>query len=140
MINDIIFDNIINTLANLSVSEENWFFVFLNKKDILEGIEDLAQEKLFYDSYDVILCFAKKNNFSSLLNASFAMGAIIKTVNDASKNARFNMKCSDIINDERYKKIKEYLGVKEGYACFGSLSIVDGEIIKNENNNISVVF
>lgn len=120
-----IIDKLIESFNDVSgAKNESWFLVFIYRKSIIKEIAALSgDENIFKGANTVIIVFSKKGGVTNLIDTSFAIKNMIDVANDNGLDAYFDIGIASVFNDPEFEKLGEVCGVKEGYACVGSVSV-----------------
>lgn len=112
------------TLAASARNEQAWFFVIIQRKDILDQMAELTGRKNpFYQAPTLIAAFAKKEAIAPETDTALAMANMMYAALADGLGSCFIYCVKDLFNNPRYSQLAGVCGVPEGYACIGSLAI-----------------
>ena len=127
---------IIQKAARLSASamnEQPWFFVIIENQEIIHEIESLQEPAgNCYGAPSLIVAFAKKDAIAPLMDTTLAMANMIYAAEAIGLSSCIIYFVKNIFNNPSYAKLREAVGVPEGYVCIGSMVVGHGLEEKTE--------
>ncbi len=108
-----------------------YHFVFFRNRDLLNEIEAFAgEEKCHLDAPLVILAFADGSTAYTSEDTLKAAGSLQRYMQENGMQYFFSFRLNDTLNQYRYRKIMEMMGVPEGYLL--QFTIAAGHFISQE--------
>ncbi len=108
-----------------------YHFVFFRNRDLLNEIEAFAgEEKCHLDAPLVILAFADGSTAYASEDTLKAAGSLQRYMQENGMEYFFSFRLNDTLNQYRYRKIMEMMGVPEGYLL--QFTIAAGHFISQE--------
>ena len=128
-------------LSASAMNEQAWFFAVIQREDIIEQLEELADsEGAFYGAMTVIVLFGKEDAIAPETDTILAAADMMHAAVAVNLGTCFIYLAKKLFNDPRYSQLKAACGVPEGYTCYGSLAvgIPDQEIPKPSKRRYDV--
>ena len=128
-------------LAASAMNEQAWFFAVIQREDVIEQLEELADsEGAFYGAKTVIVLFGQDDAISPETDTILAASNMMNAAVAVNLGTCFIYLAKKLFNDPRYSQLKAACGVPEGYTCYGSLAvgIPDQEIPKPSKRRYDV--
>lgn len=112
------------TLAASARNEQAWFFVVIQKPDVLQQLAELSgRDNPFYSAPTLVVAFAKQEAIASVVDTAFAMSNMMNAAVADGLGTCYIYCMKELFNDLRYAELKTVCGVPEGYDCIGSLAV-----------------
>lgn len=113
-------------LAASAMNEQAWYFVVIQKEDILKEIALLAtgsEEDPYYNAPTVIVAFAKEDAIAPVEDCVLAISNMMYAAVLNDLGTCWVHATKDVFNNPKYGALKNACGVPEGYTCIGSLAV-----------------
>lgn len=113
-------------LAASAMNEQAWFFVIIQKEEVLQEIAVLAtgiEEAPFYNAPTLVVAFAKEDAIAPVEDCVLAMSNMMYAAVLNDLGTCWIHATKDVFNNPKYAALKNACGVPEGYTCIGSLAI-----------------
>lgn len=111
-------------MAPSAMNEQPWFFVFVQNKDYISEIEALGNAQgCCYGAPTLCIAFADKKAIAPVTDTVFAMANIMYASTAMNLGTCYINTIKNVMNHPSYAKLKEALGVPEGFVCVGALAI-----------------
>lgn len=115
------------TLSPNAMNEQPWFFVIIENQEIIHEIEALHEPSgNCYGAPVLIAAFAKKDAIAPLMDTSIALANIIYAAEAMDLSSCIIYFVKNVFNNPSYAKLKEAMGVPEGYICVSGVVIGHG--------------
>ncbi|NCB33555.1 MAG: hypothetical protein EOM64_06690 [Erysipelotrichia bacterium] len=112
------------TLAASAMNEQAWFFVVIQKPEILQELAELSgRSNPFYSAPTLVVAFARNEAVSSVVDTAFAMSNMMNAAVADGLGTCFINVMKDVFNDPRHSELKAACGVPAGFECIGSLAV-----------------
>lgn len=121
------------TLSPSAMNEQPWFFTIIENQEIIHEIEAMHEPAgNCYGAPVLIVAFAKKEAIAPLMDTSLAMANIIYAAEAMGLSSCIIYFVKHVFNNPSYAKLKEAMGVPEGYVCVSGVVIGHGLEEKKE--------
>jgi len=112
------------TQAASAMNEQSWFFVVIQKPDVLAELAGLTgMDDPFYSAPTLIVAFAAEDAIAGTIDTAFAMSNMMNAAVADGLGTCFIYSMRDVFNNPNYPELKRACGVPEGYECIGSLAV-----------------
>lgn len=112
------------TQAASAMNEQPWFFVVIQKPEVLSELAGLTgMEDPFYSAPTLIVAFAAEDAIAGTIDTAFAMSNMMNAAVADGLGTCFIYAMRDVFNNPNYPQLKQVCGVPAGYACIGSLAV-----------------
>lgn len=113
-------------LAASAMNEQAWFFVIVQKEEVIKEIAVLAtgiEESPYYNAPTVIVAFAKDDAIAPVEDCVLAMSNMMYAAVLNDLGTCWIHATKNVFNNPKYAALKKACGVPEGYTCIGSLAV-----------------
>lgn len=120
-------------MAPSAMNEQPWFFVIIQRKDIIRQIEELDEPAgSCHGAPALIVCFARRDAAAPAADTTFAMANIIYACEAMDLSTCIIWFVRRVFNHPAYSGLSAALGVPDGYFCVGAVAAGKSDIEKKE--------